>query len=994
MGRGGDPLHAYRDLTVDLARLSPTLAELVDAPTEAPERADLPFIFETFARVFIKMALAQPLVVVIEDLHWTDLPVDLLGFLCRRTSGFRILYVGTYRPEALGESHPLRKLIGAMTGERTFRLMKLDPLTPRDTQELVRGSLAAGGRVDELARRIYEITEGNPFFINEMMKSLMEKVEGSQEGGGKLVSRLVNLVGEASLPATVREVVMERFKRLPEDLRDILLQASVIGRWFEFEVLLAVTRADEDDLMRYLEKAILAGILIEEPHAKGERLHFASALMREALYRSLAGRRRRVLHERVAEALEAFGVLGDPAAIFALAHHYVQAAISDKAITYCIRAGELARLQASLEDAEGFFLTAKDFLDEEDHKRADTRPLEVVRALGDVYRERGELSKATMTLRELLTRLEAKGHSAEAAMLCLDLGKVYAEGRRPGKAKEFAMRGIALVGEAEPSETLYRLYRLKADVASLEGEHRQAEILHKKAEKIAKGLQALRKFKQGGALRMAFRDRLRTLDPHLSPLQLDASVMANIWEPLVSYGYGTDLVPRLAERWDISADARVYHIHLKEGVRFHDGSPMDAEDVLLSFMRAIRPGTKFQGYRLLQPVLGAKQYHQGKSSSIEGIRILDQTTIEIEMEMPLPFFLSILTSVNLAILPKSMWDEDEILPIGTGPFLAEDYVPSRKLQLKRHSYYHRPGFPNVERVTMELSVPPAERVSRFLEGEIDLLTDTVLEELRAMGEAGSMRKILRREVTSLATNYLLVQKRFSPFNDVRVRQALALAVDRQALKAAWEKGLAIPATTLLPPDLLGYEHRQRALRPNLTRARKLLAEAGYAGGFETELSVRRGSSLARPALLKGLSEELGAIGVTLKINSLPDDEYASVRSEGDCPLLLQGWVADYPDPDAFFHSLFMSGVGQGSAFLSSPDLDAVVARARQELSQDKRRQLYRRAEEIVRLDACFVPLSHDREVVYFHPRLRGMMLRLMAPHVELDRLWVQEGGSA
>ena len=975
-------LHDFGELADDLARISPSLAEAMGRTITEPEPADRSLLFETFARVFIRMAMKQPLLVILEDIHWTDLSVELLAFLYRRTSAYRILYVGTYRPEELPERHPILKLASSASGERSFAQLKLEPLSRADTQTLVESFVPAHEKVPLLARKIYEITEGNPFFVIEMMKSLTEQAQGLSTAG--VVPHLIELASEASLPSTVRDVVMERVMRLDDELREVLNKASVIGRWFEFEVLHAISDLGEERLMRSLEKLLNAGLILEEPRAQGERFHFASAVLREALYRSVSSRRKRLLHEKVADSLEAAGVLGDPGAIFALAHHYVQAGVVDKSITYTIRAGELARMQAALDDAEGFYLTARDFLDEVDPGGASPRTLSVVRSLGDVYRERGELAKATMTLKETLARLERAGHSTEASEICLDLGRVYAEARHPGRAKEFAVRGIELQGEAGDSETLHGLYRLKADIASLEGEHREAERLHKRAENLARSGRVARQFKRGGEARLAHRDSLQALDPHVSPLQFDASVLSCVFEPLISYGYGTDLVPRLAERWDVSANAQHYHLHLREGVRFHDGKLLDAEDVLCSLMRTVRSD---QGYRLLEPVVGAKEFRQGKADSIEGIRILDQTTLEISLVKPLSFFLSILTSVNLAVIPRHMWDEPEILPLGTGPFLVEDYVEGQRLVLKRNSSYHRPGFPNMERVTMEFDVTSEGRVERFLEKDTDLITDLLPEEVRAISRkvTGS---VIRREVTSLGTNYLLVQKKIAPFNDPRVRKALGMVIDRQALQRSWEKGLAIPATTLLPPDLLGYQSRDRSRRPRLDEARSLLGQAGVGDGFETEIVVRRASPLSRSDLLTELARQLKEVGIRLTTNSLPDDEYADVLEKGDAALVLQGWVADYPDPDSFLHSLFMSSVGRARAFLSSPALDALITKARAETSREERRNLYLKAEELIREEGVLVPLSHDREVVNFHPHVRGLLLRLMSPHVELDRLWV------
>ena len=289
------------------------------------------------------VARDRPLVVVLDDLHWADPgSLALCDFVAARLDGTRVLVVGTYRPAELAPGHPLVATLGALARRPDLERINLRGLTVEEVGRFVARGWAVAPS-EELTTALHARTEGNPFFLIELVRLLAsEGALGQAEA-----------VAAAQVPAGVRDVLRRRLDRLPEATNALLRVAAVVGRRFDLGVLSAATDYDEDRTLEAVEAALLAGIVVEDPDAVG-RYQFAHTLVRQALYDELSAMRRARLHARVGAALE--GLSRVEARLSALADHFYQAAPAigpEKAVAYALEAAAAAQARLAYEAVEG-----------------------------------------------------------------------------------------------------------------------------------------------------------------------------------------------------------------------------------------------------------------------------------------------------------------------------------------------------------------------------------------------------------------------------------------------------------------------------------------------------------------------------------------------------------------------------------------------------------------------------------------------------------------
>ena len=329
--------------------VAPLLPETA-APSGAPDPA--PSLDAESARFRLSEAVMdgltsvsrdRPLVVVLDDLHWADpASLALCEFVAARLDGTRVLVVGTYRPAELAAGHPLVPTLGALARRPDLERINLRGLTEEEVGRFV----ARGWAVEpsgELTAALHARTEGNPFFLIELVRLLASEGELGQ----------AEAVAAAHVPAGVRDVLRRRLDRLPEATNALLRVAAVVGRRFDLGVLSAATDYDEDRTLDAVEAALLAGIVVEDPDAVG-RYQFAHTLVRQALYDELSAVRRARLHARVGSALE--GLSRAEARLSALAEHFYRAAPAigpEKAVTYALEAAAAAQARLAYEAVEG-----------------------------------------------------------------------------------------------------------------------------------------------------------------------------------------------------------------------------------------------------------------------------------------------------------------------------------------------------------------------------------------------------------------------------------------------------------------------------------------------------------------------------------------------------------------------------------------------------------------------------------------------------------------
>jgi DNA-binding SARP family transcriptional activator/RecA/RadA recombinase len=340
-------------------RLAPLVPEAVtglpDADPPPPLDAESARfrLYEAVMSALTSASQGRLLVVILDDLHWADAAsLGLCEFVAARLQGSKLLVVATYRPAELSSGHPLVATLGALARHAALERITLGGLTVEEVGRLVAGRWAAAPS-DDFVAGLHARTEGNPFFLIELVRLLASE--------GRLGR--ADAVAATQVPAGVRDVLHRRLARLPEATNALLRVAAVVGTAFDLGVLSDATEYDEDDTLEAVEAALLAGIVVEDPAAAG-RYRFAHTLVRQALYDGLSAMRRVRLHAKVGVALE--GVPRDEAGLAALAEHFYRAAPAigpEKAVTYALEAASAAQARLAYEEVEGHLGRALDLVE-------------------------------------------------------------------------------------------------------------------------------------------------------------------------------------------------------------------------------------------------------------------------------------------------------------------------------------------------------------------------------------------------------------------------------------------------------------------------------------------------------------------------------------------------------------------------------------------------------------------------------------------------------
>ena len=336
-----------------LTRLVPELlARVPDLPPPVKAEPDTEryLLFEAVVSTLIALSARAPMLLVLDDLHWADHSTALLmARVARACPGARVMMLGTYRSEEVGNDHPLAAVVASLRRERDFRLLPLQGLSRSDVSALVQAR-TAGSASDDLVDTIAADTNGNPYFISELVRHLAETGALTDMRGEHAAER----IARTGLPDSVREVIERRLRRLSEQTLRLMTLAAVVGKDFGLDVLQAVS-GSQDDVLDHVEEAMRSGAVVEA--AATGRYVFAHALVHSVLYGSLTAARRARLHLRIAEALESQHG-SDPEAVAEVAYHFLEAAALDtdgRAVDWSRRAGERALEQLAHEDAARWF---------------------------------------------------------------------------------------------------------------------------------------------------------------------------------------------------------------------------------------------------------------------------------------------------------------------------------------------------------------------------------------------------------------------------------------------------------------------------------------------------------------------------------------------------------------------------------------------------------------------------------------------------------------
>jgi ABC-type transport system substrate-binding protein len=467
-----------------------------------------------------------------------------------------------------------------------------------------------------------------------------------------------------------------------------------------------------------------------------------------------------------------------------------------------------------------------------------------------------------------------------------------------------------------------------------------------------------------------------------------------VHETLVTFGEGAELVPGLATKWEILDHGTLYRFHLRRGVYFHSGSPFTSKDVVGTFNRLMWQEINSPGKWIMLSVVGSDEVMSGKSRSATGIVSVDEYTVDIRLKEPLAFFVHLLSMAEAAIVPIDEVKDKESFAIrgaGTGPFAIEDARPGELLTLRAsRSYFHR-GLPYLDSLKFRLDLKSGKEVAAaFMRGELDIAHGLPLASVAEMRNDSRYAPYLI-DTIQLHTSYLTYDCSHGPFSHVEIRHAVAHAINKDRINQKVFSGLGVPAQTLLPPGLLGYEPDLKGPEYDPEKSRNLMRRAGYSSGFRLRYMRWDTDEFYNSGMVSMIVEDLAEVGIKVEVSEHSADEARRTRERhGHDQIICGNWYADFPDSDNFFYIFFHSESGTilGSNYPEGK-WNGPIEEARATNDLDRRTELYKQLNRRALEDAPFVYLFHDRFFIAHKPEVRGVRTHLVPPPARYHSVWIE-----
>ena len=454
------------------------------------------------------------------------------------------------------------------------------------------------------------------------------------------------------------------------------------------------------------------------------------------------------------------------------------------------------------------------------------------------------------------------------------------------------------------------------------------------------------------------------LDPEAVENNTSGFIMAAIYDSLVRYKTGTvEVEPGVAEKWDVAPDGLTYTFHLKPGITFHDGSKLDAKAYIETIARQLDKASPIYVYNT-GPVEGYEEFTFGPVTSY---RAVDDGTVEFKLKEPSAGFLNSLAMVwNGIVSPTAaakFGKDFRSNPVGSGPFVFKEYRPRDQVVLEAFPNYWR-GKPKLAGIVYKILPDPQAALLALRRGEVHILADVGAATIPALKQEASVNVVTQ---PGLAVCGVSLPCDVKPFDDVRVRRALNLAVDKQAINRALFQGLAEVLNGPIPSAQWGHDSALQPYGFDPDGAKKLLSEAGV-NNLKVELltyNSPRGYNPAGADLAVAVQGYLKRIGIDVDVRRSDMGAFLStVRSGKYEGLRMGGWTGDNGDPDNFAGALFGSKEIpiNNSAHYKNADVDRMLGEAAREVDHDKRVQLYAQIQKQIHDDAPWIFINSVLQV--------------------------------
>ena len=471
----------------------------------------------------------------------------------------------------------------------------------------------------------------------------------------------------------------------------------------------------------------------------------------------------------------------------------------------------------------------------------------------------------------------------------------------------------------------------------------------------------------GGRLVRLFSDP-PTLDPHITTDSTSAVIVNEVFGGLVTITPDIVIAPDLAEDWDISPDGKVFTFRLRQDAKFHDGRPVVAEDFRWSLERAADPLTESPVADLyLSDVIGVADKLNGKAETIQGLRVIDERTLELTIDAPKSYFLAKLTYPTAFVVDRKNVEGNKnnwvFEPNGTGPFRLERYDIGETILLGRNENYHL-GPPFLDEVEFILS--GGDPMLMYENDEIHVTGLGLADLERVQDPSNPLRTELATAPPGFTVSFIGMNLEQPPFDDVKFRQALNYAVNKKEIATTALSDLVVPAIGVIPPGFPSYNPDLRGYGYDPEKAKRLLSESRYGADpasiprITLSIAGNFGASvgLDMEVMLRSWQETLG---VEVEIQQTEWATFLQDVHQRRFQMFALAWSADYPDPQDFLDIMFHTDSANNWGNYHNREVDSLLEKARVEPDQTARFQQYNLIEQLIVDDAPWVPLWHSTE---------------------------------
>ena len=484
-----------------------------------------------------------------------------------------------------------------------------------------------------------------------------------------------------------------------------------------------------------------------------------------------------------------------------------------------------------------------------------------------------------------------------------------------------------------------------------------------------------------------------SLDPHKTSTVYEAHILRDLFMGLMVQNAKAEIEPGAAESYTVSSDGKVYTFKMRAGATWSDGTPVTAKDFEFSWRRAVDPATAGEYAYMLSPVVNAEDVTAGKKKPEElGVKAIDDMTFEVTLNAATPYLLEMIThqatyAVSQANVAK--FGTDFIKPgnlVSNGAYTLAEFVPNDHVKAIKNPMFYDAANVKIDVVNYIPTEDRSTAMKRFEAGELDSNDDIPTEQLQdLLAKFGDQVHL----GPYLGTYYYVFKTDKAPWDNVKLRHAVSMAIDRDYLADKVWQNTMIPAYSFVPPGISNYETRTTdyAEKSQLDReddAKAILTELGYGPGNPLKMEIRYNTSENHKNTAVAIQEQLKPIGIEVSLlNTDTKTHYGLLEQHGDFDIARAGWIADYKDP-ANFLDLCKSGTGNNYGAYSNKEYDdlmAAAAAAGSPTDPGPRLKLLSEAEGVgVARDLCIVPLLYYGFHTMVSPRLKGWEDNVMDVH--------------